>query len=152
MAITKHESRSQFGLDRALLIVAIYGVLFGVMRNFGTPGLIASFLLGSFVAFALVTHMSFRLLAFPLTVAVWTTAAIMAEAMDRSWGALGIALVLGPSVNGLAALLGLIYLTVRRVRDGAFQWKIPLAIVLIAPTISATLIFCAMFFMDLHGC
>lgn len=85
---------------------------------------------------------------FPAIVLAWTTSAIALAAADKSWIALGIAFVYGPAGNGLLALLGTIYLGVRRPRTCGGE-----AVIMVVCVLASTLaIIASIFLMNLHGC
>lgn len=85
---------------------------------------------------------------FPALVLVWTASAITIAAADKSWGALGIAFIYGPAGNGVLALLGTIYLGVRRPRTCGAE-----AVIMAICTLASTFaIIASIFSMNLHGC
>ncbi len=78
--------------------------------------------------------------------------ATWAAAADKSWLAMGIALVYGPAVNLLLAVLGASYLAVRRRRKPCLAWKPEAMVIVITTLASVFAIFGAMLTMELHGC
>jgi hypothetical protein len=85
---------------------------------------------------------------FPAIVLAWTASAIAIAAADKSYGALATAFLYGPAGNGLIALLGTIYLGVRRPRACGAE-----AVIMVVCVLASTLaIIGSIFSMDLHGC
>jgi hypothetical protein len=84
---------------------------------------------------------------FPAIVLAWTTSAIALAAADRSWTALAIAFLYGPAGNGVLALLGAIYLGVRRPKT----WRAETVIMVICTLASTFAIFAAIATMEMRG-
>lgn len=82
---------------------------------------------------------------------VWAAVAITFELQDKSWGALGIAILWGPIGNGAILALACVYAVVRKVA-GDVSVGVPFLIVAGAAIGSSAVIFGAVFLMDLHGC
>jgi len=89
---------------------------------------------------------------FPAIVLAWTFLAIALAGADRSYGALATAFIYGPAGNGILALLGAIYLGIRRPRTCGAEAVIMVVCVL-ASTFAIMAIIASIFLsMSLHGC
>ena len=133
-----------------MLLIALFAALFAGFRTLGLLGIAPAVVLGLGATVLLTTRITFRV-AFTVAVAAWTAIAVGAAFADRSWGALAIAMVIGPSVNGVAALLGVVYIVVQRVRDVSFRWVGALVTVIASTLISTAVIYWSLLLIDLHG-
>ena len=98
-------------------------------------------------------------LARRFTLIVWlvalalTLGAIGFAWIDKSWGALGMALVFGPVANAVLLIGSLIVLAVLKSRCPELRhFQHPLMSAVFAPLLSAVMVFFSVFAMPLHGC
>lgn len=83
---------------------------------------------------------------------LWAVIAIGFELQDKSWGALGIAILWGPIGNGAILALAFCYAVVRKLAARNVAVGVPMLIVAGVAIGSSAVIFGAIFLMDLHGC
>lgn len=89
---------------------------------------------------------------FVVLVIAWTILAIYVANGDRSWGAFGIAIIYGPTVNGTIVLAAVIYGVLRKLANRQASVSVPILTVFLWAIVSCMVIFGAIFSMDLHGC
>ena len=91
----------------------------------------------------------FFYLSYLSVIAVWTVYAIFRAELDRSYLALAIAILVGPSVNGFLALCGSVFVFVRRSSDA--KYPVSLWFVVGFAFLSTLVILVSVFSMRLHG-
>ena len=95
-------------------------------------------------------HFRFAL-TFVIVVGIANLLALGVAWQDRSWGALAIAVIYGPILNGIFALIGLLATAFLRRNDQFSIWRhvvLSLGVPIAAASIDAFIIFS----MGLHGC
>ncbi|HKV11664.1 MAG TPA: hypothetical protein VJ725_26195 [Thermoanaerobaculia bacterium] len=94
---------------------------------------------------------TFRI-AFLALVAVVNGIALWLAWKDRSWGALGIALLYGPIANGALALTSLLAIPFLKARDPFLSVSNHTALSLAIPTVAGLIDAAVILSMDLRGC
>jgi hypothetical protein len=150
MTTQKQMPRIRFSLARTLLVIGIFAGLFAYFRSLEFYGLFAALVVGTCASGLVLTQVTFRR-AFILVILAWTAIAIVLASTSGGWGALGMTVFVGPGVNLIAAILGVIYIAIRRTNDETYELTKPLATVLGSPLGSVVMILVGTAITGPHG-